>query len=614
MTGARSIAERPGRQPLVRHADGGEPLAGRAIFTSLGTAQGLPPGHVRTACYVDREGTLWAGHPGGAGALERRALRALHPPARAAWRRRSPCCASGAAGGFWVGTAGGGLAYFIHGPARVLVAAEGQPMFSRAAGAPRGAQRHALDRHRRGALPLEERDASPRFSREEGLFDDRIFQILPDEQGHLWMSCNKGIFRVAQAELEAVAEGQLERVTSRVYGAEDGMRSEECNGMGSPAGMRGAGRPAVVPHHPGRRRLRSGQPEEHAHAVAPAGAHRGAAGGRARRARRRVEPSIPVGEGQRGDPLHLPEPAGPAAAALPLPARGRRRGLGAGRAAGAWPTTRSCRRGTTGSGWGRSPRTAERAAPEATLAFYLEPRFHQTLAFRVACVLTVVLAGGGRGVAARAPAAPARARAAGPRGRAHRRAGHRQRRPAGPAPGAAGHARAARPRREDGGGGHAGRGRGARDQQPAGLHHLQPPLRGHGGARGRGAGRGARALGGGGAGARRGAAGRGPGAPHRPGSAGRSRGMQPEQLQRVDLHAVLDLALSIADGGAAPPRPGGEGLRRAASRCSETRRGWARCSSTCWSTPPRPSPRATRTRTRSASPRARTSGATPWWR
>ena len=58
--------------------------------------------------------------------------------------------------------------------------------------------------------------------------------------------------------------------------------------------------------------------------------------------------------------------------------------------------------------------------------------------------------------------------------------------------------------------------------------------------------------------------------------------------------------------GDPPPRPAGEGLRRARSRCSGTRRGWARCSSTCWSTPPRPSPRATRTSTRSASPRART--------
>ena len=66
--------------------------------------------------------------------------------------------------------------------------------------------------------------------------------------------------------------------------------------------------------------------------------------------------------------------------------------------------------------------------------------------------------------------------------------------------------------------------------------------------------------------------------------------------------------------GDPPPRPAGEGLRRAAARCTATRRGWARCSSTCWSTPPRPSPRATPTSTRSASPRARTSRATPWWR
>ncbi len=78
-----------------------------------------------------------------------------------------------------------------------------------------------------------------RLSRAHGLFDDVILEVLPDGKGNLWMTCNKGIFRVARQELEAAAEGRLERVTSHVYGTEDGLRANECNALGGPSGIRG---------------------------------------------------------------------------------------------------------------------------------------------------------------------------------------------------------------------------------------------------------------------------------------------------------------------------------------------------------------------------------------
>ena len=37
-----------------------------------------------------------------------------------------------------------------------------------------------------------------------GLFNDVIYLILEDDQERFWMSCNKGIFRVDKADLEAV--------------------------------------------------------------------------------------------------------------------------------------------------------------------------------------------------------------------------------------------------------------------------------------------------------------------------------------------------------------------------------------------------------------------------
>jgi signal transduction histidine kinase/CheY-like chemotaxis protein/ligand-binding sensor domain-containing protein len=64
----------------------------------------------------------------------------------------------------------------------------------------------------------------------QGLYDDTIWSILEDDHGNVWMSSNRGIFRVKKSELIAVAEGQLARVTSQSYGVADGMESSECNG------------------------------------------------------------------------------------------------------------------------------------------------------------------------------------------------------------------------------------------------------------------------------------------------------------------------------------------------------------------------------------------------
>ena len=74
----------------------------------------------------------------------------------------------------------------------------------------------------------------------DGLFDNRTFQILSDtddDSGNLWMSSNRGIFRVSLRELNDVADGRLTAVTSVAYGVADGMLSRECNGA-SPAGWK----------------------------------------------------------------------------------------------------------------------------------------------------------------------------------------------------------------------------------------------------------------------------------------------------------------------------------------------------------------------------------------
>jgi ligand-binding sensor domain-containing protein len=78
------------------------------------------------------------------------------------------------------------------------------------------------------------------FTHRHGLFDDVMWRILDDGLGHLWMSSNRGIWRVNRQELDAVTAGQRATVESQVYGEADGMRDRECNGVADPAGWRTA--------------------------------------------------------------------------------------------------------------------------------------------------------------------------------------------------------------------------------------------------------------------------------------------------------------------------------------------------------------------------------------
>ena len=72
----------------------------------------------------------------------------------------------------------------------------------------------------------------------QGLFDYTAFTILEDQFGYLWMSCNKGVYRVAKQQLNDVADGKSSSVVCTVYGEADGMESRECNGGFFPTGWK----------------------------------------------------------------------------------------------------------------------------------------------------------------------------------------------------------------------------------------------------------------------------------------------------------------------------------------------------------------------------------------
>jgi signal transduction histidine kinase len=77
-----------------------------------------------------------------------------------------------------------------------------------------------------------------RYTEHNGLFNNGVFQILEDGRENLWMSSNRGIYRVSKHDLNAFANGEQTSITSVAYGETDGMLNEECNGGMAPAGIK----------------------------------------------------------------------------------------------------------------------------------------------------------------------------------------------------------------------------------------------------------------------------------------------------------------------------------------------------------------------------------------
>lgn len=70
----------------------------------------------------------------------------------------------------------------------------------------------------------------------DGLYDNRIYQILDDGRGNFWMASSKGIFRVSRSELEALADGKLRSVNSMPFST--GQLRFECRAGVQPAACR----------------------------------------------------------------------------------------------------------------------------------------------------------------------------------------------------------------------------------------------------------------------------------------------------------------------------------------------------------------------------------------
>ena len=61
------------------------------------------------------------------------------------------------------------------------------------------------------------------FNRKSGLYNDTIYSILEDSHTNFWLNSSRGIFRINKRQIEAVAAGKENAITSVTYGRADGI-------------------------------------------------------------------------------------------------------------------------------------------------------------------------------------------------------------------------------------------------------------------------------------------------------------------------------------------------------------------------------------------------------
>ncbi len=188
-----SITEAPDGRIWVGTNAGVSVIDGGKI-TSFTTDDGLPAESVR-GLHVDREGTLWLGTRGGGFARLVDGRIEQHPASVGLLPSQALILSIYEDDdGMWFGTMGGLL-------------------------------------HLRN-------DRLRAYTTADGMFDDNAYRILGDDAGRLWLSCNRGIYRVAKADLAAFSLGEIETIPSHGFNRAHGMPSDECNGGAQPAGWR----------------------------------------------------------------------------------------------------------------------------------------------------------------------------------------------------------------------------------------------------------------------------------------------------------------------------------------------------------------------------------------
>ncbi|CAN5690481.1 hypothetical protein BH23GEM11_BH23GEM11_05140 [soil metagenome] len=213
---------------------------GRQV-TSWGPDDGLLGPQV-SVVHWDRGGALWVGHRGQG--LQRWSAGLPHPASGDRWSVENGLPSGAvttvlddARGRMWVGTRSGLARIDLPGGAvTTFHTAEGLPhgfitgLFHDSDGGTWVATMGGLVRIRDDRVTFLGPDA--------GLPALEPMGVVEDGRGDLWISTSQGILRVARAELDAVADGRLDRAQVRHFDRSYGLRSPEANGGVHPSALR----------------------------------------------------------------------------------------------------------------------------------------------------------------------------------------------------------------------------------------------------------------------------------------------------------------------------------------------------------------------------------------
>jgi signal transduction histidine kinase/ligand-binding sensor domain-containing protein/CheY-like chemotaxis protein len=203
-------------------------MNGRSL-TRYTTASGLPHENVRSL-FEDRDGGIWIGTVGGVCRIEGDRCQPVE-----GLRLYARGFHQSADGAIWI-AGSGGLFRYQAGRLTHWGTAEGlsSSFVTSLAADPDGTlwlstADAGLNRFKDGRMT--------RYGLAQGLYDETVFRVLPDGRGGVWMTSNRGLFRVARAELDAVADGRAREVRCQVYTETDGLRSPEFVGGSYPSGV-----------------------------------------------------------------------------------------------------------------------------------------------------------------------------------------------------------------------------------------------------------------------------------------------------------------------------------------------------------------------------------------
>jgi ligand-binding sensor domain-containing protein len=161
-------------------------------FQNFNTESGLAYGSIRLL-FLDRSGNLWIGTDGGLSQFRSGAFVA-DPLLERLRGHKIWAMYEDAGGGLWIGAHGAGL-FLLKG----------------------------------GKLA--------RFTTEHGLPSNKVHFIAEDSRGNLWLSGPSGIVEVSRRALEELAVKTTGKLAVRVYGASEGLSTNQMNGGVQPAGV-----------------------------------------------------------------------------------------------------------------------------------------------------------------------------------------------------------------------------------------------------------------------------------------------------------------------------------------------------------------------------------------